>query len=579
MKMKSVMCLAAVLLMAGFLNAATLRYQGSGDWFDIDISDGNGWQGGVLPGAADTARANWGGWTGNTITLNGAAPTITAFNLGVDESGALVVGAGGSITSTGNDKVGNNNWVTGKLVINAGGTVTNNSWFGVANGNGGTKTAGWDPLNPTATWGPTTGIVEINGGTLNILSHLWCTTGGANTSAPVGAPTCVGTININAGGVINVSGNIGLGTINGSDQSAGKGITTLNVNDGGTLNLSQWSDWNLTTNKGSIQPGSVLNISGTGKVVINGNKVASANTYVSLGRITAYGGTGTIIAVFNSATNKTTITAISRMAPSPANGSTVAEGTVSLGWKNIDPNEGTPDVYVDVWFGSDNTWIPEPNELLSGYPGYYVDFAKVLVASQNATTFDVSAPVIGIAPTTYYWRVDSYIYGDAHIGDPNFPVVEGDMFLFDVTNDFAPTVVVNTPNTLTWANKPVQLDATVTDTGSSALTIAWTSNPAGAVFTPSAAVEDPVVTFNPAAFPTTVTLTCSVKDGLNPQTNTAATQLVVYADACTAARRTGAPGIPATDVDGDCDTDLTDLFALLSDWTTDYTILTPMPIP
>jgi hypothetical protein len=93
-------------------------------------------------------------------------------------------------------------------------------------------------------------------------------------------------------------------------------------------------------------------------------------------------------------------------------------------------------------------------------------------------------------------------------------------------------------------------------------------------------VEDPIVTVNPATFPTTVVLTCGVKDGFTPTvTNTDTVQVVVYANACAAARRTGAPGIPTSDVDGDCDTDLDDLYLLASDWMTDYTILAPTIIP
>jgi hypothetical protein len=45
------------------------------------------------------------------------------------------------------------------------------------------------------------------------------------------------------------------------------------------------------------------------------------------------------------------------MHPSPGNGATVPAGDVGhptegLGWTNLPPNAG-PDVYVDVWFGTD----------------------------------------------------------------------------------------------------------------------------------------------------------------------------------------------------------------------------------
>jgi hypothetical protein len=570
------MCLAAVLLTAGFANAATIRYQGSGSWSQLATPTwtGTGWQSLVAPGTSDTVRASW---ANNTITLN-YATTVGAFQAGVDESGTFQIDAGGVLTATGSSLIGNNNFCTGTMKINASGVVNVNG--GTLKVGGGSGTSG-----STVPWtGPTTGILEVNGGTLTTASgiHLWCASGGANTRLP-GGITCYATININAGGVINVGGNIGLGSGNGSDQSAGKGTATLNVNDLGTLNLYQWGDWNTTTSKGSIQPGSVLNISGTGKVVINGNKVAATTTYVGLGRIKGYGGNGTISAVHNSVTNKTTITAVSKMAPSPANGSMIGAGTVALGWTNMDPNFPGQPVYVDVWYGSDKTWVTpaDPN-----FPPYYVDFTKI-VAGQNTTTTTVAAPILTTVPTRYYWRVDSHIYGAVHNNDPNFPVKTGEMFWFDATNDFPPEVVIVTPSTnmVTWANQSIQMDATVTDTGTSAKTIAWTSNPAGVVFTPSAAVEDPAVAANPATFPATYTVTCSVWDAQSPTViNTAARNVTVYANACAAARRINAQGIPTatgltrSDVDGDCDTDLTDLFNLLSnynDWMTDYTIQEP----
>jgi len=314
--MKKLIGLFMVVSLVCMANAATVRYQNSGDWFDVDLSDGNGWQGGSVPGAADVARANWGGWTGNTITLSGAAPDITRFQLGVDESGTLVVNNGGSITSTADSKVGNNNWVTGKLVINAGGTVTNNSWFGVATGNGGTKAAGYDPSNPTATWGPTYGIVEINGGVLDIVSHLWAATGGANASSG-GAPTSRATITINSGGVINVGGNLGLGTINASTPSAGGGIAILNVNDGGLLNLHHWDDLN------SIMDGSAIWIEGSGKVIVGGNRLTAVENYTAVGKIQTTCQDG-ITATYYALTDKTTII------PEPATMSLLGLGALAL---------------------------------------------------------------------------------------------------------------------------------------------------------------------------------------------------------------------------------------------------------
>src|SRR5437762_3598058 len=92
------------VMVAGQAVAADIRYQNSGDYFaTVAVTGANGWQAGAsgpggLPGTNDTARANWGN---NTITLAGEAPLLGRFQLGVDESGQLVVNAGGKLITTG----------------------------------------------------------------------------------------------------------------------------------------------------------------------------------------------------------------------------------------------------------------------------------------------------------------------------------------------------------------------------------------------------------------------------------------------------------------------------------------------
>jgi hypothetical protein len=310
---------------------------------------------------------------------------------------------------------------------------------------------------------------------------------------------------------------------------------------------------------------------GFGKIITSGDRRGNYDTWKASTppELVAFGGNPKAQLVYDfNVTNPgmTTLTAIHPMAPSPAYDSrtVVPSGPtapINLGWTNMDPNFPGQTVYVDVWFGT------EPNKL---NPAAYTK----VVTAQSASTVQVNAPAVG-GLQKYYWQVDSYIYGT-----PTGTPIAGDVFVFSTTDDAPPTVVIDTPNMVTWYNQPVQLNATVTDVGSSAVTVAWTSSDPNAVFTPSAAAEDPTVTLTPATTPKTYTLTCSVKDGFNPTvTNTDTVQVIVYANACLAARRPNAPGVPTSDIDGDCDTQLDDLFSLLGDWTTDYTILVPTVIP
>jgi hypothetical protein len=276
LKNSILVCALLGTIVANKVTAADIRYMNSGDYLEP-----SGWQGGVIPGINDTARFNWGN---NTVTLSGEAPLLMRFQMGVDESGQLVVNAGGKLNTTGvqNSTVGNNNnaGVVGRLTINAGGevNVTNVLFVGAS----------------------ATGIVTNDGGALLVTSHLWVGSGAVG----------VGTISIANGGVINVGGNIGLGTINASTPSGGKG--SIYVQEGGVLNLNQISP--VT----SIQPNSVLDVSGSGVVTIPNDVTAVISAYTNALRITSYGGLGTVgIDYNNTNAGKTTIFAIAPLAPPP----------------------------------------------------------------------------------------------------------------------------------------------------------------------------------------------------------------------------------------------------------------------
>jgi hypothetical protein len=286
-------CALLGVMVAGLAQGATIRYKTSGDYFDVLAAGNvgpNGWQNGGggpggVPGAADIARFNW---ASNTVTLAAVAPTITRFQMGVDESGGLVVNSGGVLTTSSDSIIGNNaggggvNPTTGFLTINSGGVVNNN---------GPQLRLG---ASSSGMMGNVKGFLTLNGGTLNDAGHLWV--GAASNS--------IGTIDINSGGILNVGAMLGLGTV--SSTSASGGLGFLNVNDGGVLNL-----FNIqATALGSIQAGSLLDISGSGLVTIPGNFVGVMNGYIGAGKITGNDIAGNVQAIFNPDLNKTFLTVV-----------------------------------------------------------------------------------------------------------------------------------------------------------------------------------------------------------------------------------------------------------------------------
>ena len=95
-------------------------------------------------------------------------------------------------------------------------------------------------------------------------------------------PGSKGVVEIN-GGTINVTGMFGM------DFEGKGGVGEVHVNSG-SLNLKQLHPSN------SIREGSVLDIK-EGKVTIAGDMVSTVNSYIAAGKITAYGGAGTLSVV------------------------------------------------------------------------------------------------------------------------------------------------------------------------------------------------------------------------------------------------------------------------------------------
>lgn len=502
MRRINVMCLAAVLLTAGFAAAATVWTPtdpnvvaaGFSNW-DITANWSNG-----IPGVIDQKPVFNSNSNGNLVECRVTTNTLP-FG---DSSNGLVMGDGSA---------------AGILRIMDGGTITKlgGGWSGLGyNNDGGTM------------------IVE-EGGQAILDSHLWFGM----------EPGGVGRLVVN-GGYVKVKDAVDLGR-----KAGGYGFLTINE---GIFRMRYYPD-------AADEPGSLCDIRWGALVIENNYAARPSNLWsrIDAGTLVGFGGAGTLTVTrepFDGAT-RTFVRANHPLAPfSPGYKETVLNlnGTVPLSWTALDPNAPGDSVLHTVTFGTD------PNKTDSSN--------TVLLSNSALTTVDATGIPVEQLGGPYYWWVDTDNGADE--------VIEGDMFIFYVTNDTIPTVVIETVDTVTWPNQPVQLNATVTDSGTSPVTIAWTSNPAGAVFSPSANVEDPVVTVPTAAG--NVTLTCTVSDTFNPGQNSDTMLLNVAADACAASVIAGA-NYPMDVAGDDCLVNLADLAVLAEDWAADYTLLAPTPIP
>lgn len=250
--------LATVVLTASHAEAAVLRYRASGDWTLITDGSSPGWGpnptgvGTSLPGAGDDARINFGG---NTVTVTSSVPAVSRVQLGVDESGIVEVQDGGVLTSNNDTLAGNNNAnATGTLRVLDGGTVNVGNILWAANN-------------------ASNGVIDINsGGQVNVGSHLWW--------------GVTGNANIDISGTLTQTGGIlGLGTNNASTPTGGN--ATVTIFNGGLLALN-----NISGGAGqpSIQPGSVIDITGTGELTLPGDFVGVLQNYEDALKIIGNGG-------------------------------------------------------------------------------------------------------------------------------------------------------------------------------------------------------------------------------------------------------------------------------------------------
>jgi hypothetical protein len=170
-------------------------------------------------------------------------------------------------------------------------------------------------------------LVVENGGSASYGNHLW-----------IGFdPGADGTLIMN-GGTVTVGQQFGLG------WNGGTGHANIN---GGTLILNQLSPTD------SIKGASVLNVAGTGKVVLNGDFFNSISNYVSAGKITANGGPN-VFYFYDSGANKTYVSAV--LLPAPRQSITAVStsgGNVSITYQTTQQHtyhiEKTPGLSPASW--------------------------------------------------------------------------------------------------------------------------------------------------------------------------------------------------------------------------------------
>jgi hypothetical protein len=511
------MCLAAVLLTAGAAQAVDR-------WFDDLTGDhlwktpGN-WSGGVVPTLADWGKIR----NGIAVVDSGTNAVCLKIAIGYNANSTLTLD-GGTITMPEDLTVGRS----------------------------------------------ATGIFNMIRGTVNC------------RSLNVGySPALLGTVNMARGTTINLTTDLKVPNLAAS-------LAIMNM-AGGTINAVDDLDMNddtgnlankLNLTAGTISVGDDLEmIAGGSKIDIkfgtliigDSGPTSSANIdgYISNGYITGFGIVGNVKKVV--AGGDITLTANDDpLDRSPAMDAYVyINPTLPLSWTNQTGSTG-----VDVWFGKDPTWIPEPNQLLPGYPGHYVDFTKV-VSNQNVTTVNVDA---SINLQEYAWRIDTY----GPVAEPN-----GLMMYFKATSDSpVESVVIDTPSMVTWINKEIHLSATVTDDNESDPDIVWTSDEPNAVFTNKAytynagtgkgtATADVTVNWHTAQFNVTVTVDDDSAAG-EPVSDTVSHDCAE--SACQATRVLGYGVGYQADVDANCIINIADLQRLAMDWLKDYTLLAPSPI-
>lgn len=514
MRLKKIVCLAAVLFVGGFASATTV-------WNAVDAND------------LTTGYANWGdagNWTNGLPGLGTETPPL-------DNKAVFNVPAAVEARVT-------DAQICKDLVMGDGGSavVPEDNLLRIMKGGALTTTGGWMAVGYNH---PAMLVVE-EGGFYEHVGHFWWGgwTGGE------------GVIEINGGIVVN-GGDFSMG---GHPSAGGTARVYLNA---GLLSIDHWGDAST-----AIHDGSVMDIQfGTFEIFDDGDQTGQVSDYILAGKITGFGGLTTPVAVY--ANGVTTVTAPDPMHRYPVYTEVQASDALLLTWTNLAPVAPASDVWVDVWFGTD------PNKLSPVY-------TKALATGKNETSVTVDASLIAEPKTTYYWQVDSYLYGDPAVvdyGDPNIPVVAGMVTPFDVTDNTPPSVSIDTLPTATWIGEPIDLKITLNDNRPEEVTYLWTSDDPNAVFLPSEFAAEPSVVVDYHSGPFTVTVTVDDNSGVNPTASASVTHDCAESPCQAATAVINLDEVYVGDIAVDCKIDLADFAALARGWLADYALTEPMPIP
>lgn len=173
-------------------------------------------------------------------------------------------------------------------------------------------------------WTVPSELTVEDGGSVSFGHHLWI---GFNEGSE-------GTLTMN-GGTVTVSQMIGLG------WGGGKGVANIK---GGTLNLSQFHPEN------SIKGDSVMDVSGSGSVVIVGDHYDAVKNYVDAGRIKS-NGSSDVIYYYDPEANRTVISTV--VPPQRMENVSVADGMVTVTFQTIAGQtyrvDRSPQVPVQGW--------------------------------------------------------------------------------------------------------------------------------------------------------------------------------------------------------------------------------------